>query len=158
MNLILIARLALIMIILTACGPSVTQAAPEPASATPQVSQSTSTPPTEMLSPAPTDMSIPLTETPASNVSFAKDVMPIFEAACIKCHGVEQIKEGLDMRTYEDIMAGSFNGPVIVPGNAAQSFLVQQLIDGKMPKRGPKLSVEQIQIILEWVDAGALNN
>ncbi len=158
MNLILIARLALIMIILTACGPSVTPAAPEPASATLQVSQSTSTPLTEMLSPAPTDMSIPLTETPASNVSFAKDVMPIFEAACIKCHGVEQIKEGLDMRTYEDIMAGSFNGPVIIPGNAAQSFLVQQLIDGKMPKRGPKLSVEQIQIILEWVDAGALNN
>ena len=108
--------------------------------------------------PAPTDTSIPVTETPVSDVSFAQDDMPIFEATCIKCHGVEQIKEGLDMRTCEDIMAGSFNGPVIVPGNAAQSLLVQQLIDGEMPKRGPKLPVEQIRIISEWIDAGALNN
>jgi len=84
--------------------------------------------------------------------------MLIFETGCIKCHGVEQTKEGLDMRTCEGIMAGSFNGPVVVPGNSAQSFLVQQLIVGEMPKRGPKLSFEQIQIIIEWVDAGALNN
>lgn len=86
------------------------------------------------------------------------DVMPIFEAACTKCHGVEEIKEGLDMRTHEGVLAGSFNGPVIVPGNAAESFLVQQLIDGEMPKRGPKLSAGQIQIISDWIDEGALNN
>ena len=55
-------------------------------------------------------------------------------------------------------MAGSFNGTVITPGNAEDSFLVQQLLDGEMPKRGPKLTLEQIQIIINWVNAGALNN
>ena len=62
------------------------------------------------------------------------------------------------MRTYETLMAGSFNGTVITPGNAEDSFLVQQLFDGEMPKRGPKLTLEQIQIIINWINAGALNN
>jgi hypothetical protein len=85
-------------------------------------------------------------------------VLPILENSCNKCHGVEQIKEGLDMRTYETLMAGSFNGTVITPGNAEDSFLVQQLLDGEMPKRGPKLTHDQIQIIINWINAGALNN
>ena len=49
------------------------------------------------------------------------------------------------MRTYEGLMAGSFNGTVLVAGNSADSLLVQQVIKGKMPKRGPKLTTEQIQ-------------
>lgn len=62
------------------------------------------------------------------------------------------------MRTYEALMEGSFNGSVITPGNADDSFLVQQVLDGEMPKRGPKLTTEQIQIIIDWVNAGAINN
>jgi hypothetical protein len=84
--------------------------------------------------------------------------MPILTNSCNECHGVKQVKEGLDMQTYESLMAGSFNGPVLVAGNSADSFLVQQVVKGKMPKRGPKLTAEQIQIISDWIDAGALNN
>lgn len=62
------------------------------------------------------------------------------------------------MRTYETLMAGSFNGNVIIPGNAVDSFLIQKIIEGEMPKRGPKLSSEQIQIIVDWVNSGAINN
>ncbi len=62
------------------------------------------------------------------------------------------------MTTYDSLMAGSFNGTVVTPGNAADSFLVQQVVEGEMPKRGPKLTAEQIQIITDWINAGALNN
>ena len=62
------------------------------------------------------------------------------------------------MRTYEGLMAGSFNGPVVTPGNSADSLLVELVTKGKMPKRGTKLTPEQIQIISDWIDAGALNN
>ncbi len=62
------------------------------------------------------------------------------------------------MTTYEGLMAGSFNGTVIEPGNAADSFLVQQIENGKMPKRGPKLSPNEIQIAIDWVNAGAVKN
>ena len=62
------------------------------------------------------------------------------------------------MQTYETILAGSFNGPVILPGNASESLLIQLVVEGEMPNRGPKLTAEQIQIISEWVNAGAPNN
>jgi uncharacterized membrane protein len=93
-----------------------------------------------------------------AGVSFAKNVMPILENSCTNCHGVEQMKAGLDLRTYQGLMAGSSNGAVIVPGNSADSFLVQQVVNGKMPKRGSKLTPDQIKIISDWINAGATNN
>jgi mono/diheme cytochrome c family protein len=163
MNKVLVASLALLTII-AACGGKTPHDSrpPEPATATETVTQPTQlSAPTDTPLPSPT-IHTPETETPTeasvANVSFTNDVLPIFENHCTKCHGVEQIKEGLDLRTYEGLMAGSFNGTVITPGNAEDSFLVQQLLDGEMPKRGPKLTIEQIQIIISWVNAGALNN
>ena len=93
-----------------------------------------------------------------SEVSYANDVQPILESRCGKCHMGEFVSEGLHMDTYESLMEGSDHGPVIVPGDAGESLLVQQLVKGKMPKRGPKLTPAQIQIITDWIEAGALNN
>lgn len=99
------------------------------------------------------------TEAPASTgVSYSANVKPIFDAKCIKCHGVESTKEGLDMQTYENLMAGSRNGSVITPGNADDSELVRLIVRGKMPNRGQKLSDEEIQLITDWINQGALNN
>ncbi len=159
----------LILTMLSACSGQTTQTPTEPAAPTATIIQPTETiSPTETSAPVPTNTqpdatatSSP-TETPAAavttNISFAKDVMPILESACINCHGGEQVKEGLNMNTYEGLMAGSFNGAVIEPGKAANSFLVEQVVNGEMPKRGPKLTPEQIQIISDWINAGALNN
>jgi hypothetical protein len=55
-------------------------------------------------------------------------------------------------------MAGSNDGTVIAAGSSAESVLVDLAASGKMPKRGPKLTAEQIQIISDWINAGALNN
>jgi len=123
--------------------------------------------PTDTLAPLPTeppaaDTPIPApTETQAaaaSTVSFSKDVMPILQNRCFNCHGGEQTKEGLSFLSYETLMQGSLNGLVIIPGDAANSLLAQQLLNGKMPKRGPKLTPDQVQIIIDWINAGALNN
>jgi uncharacterized membrane protein len=96
--------------------------------------------------------------TDARDVSYSKDVQPILESRCGKCHMGEHVSEGLDMNSYETLMAGSQNGPVIVPGNASDSPLVQKVAEGKMPKRGPKLTPAQIQTITDWINAGALSN
>jgi uncharacterized membrane protein len=95
---------------------------------------------------------------PATNISYAKDVQPILESRCGKCHMGEFVSEGLHMDTYESLIKGSDNGPVIIPGNADDSLLVQKLVDGKMPKRGPKLTPIQIQTITDWINSGAQNN
>jgi hypothetical protein len=55
-------------------------------------------------------------------------------------------------------MKGSDNGPVVTPGNADNSLLVELLLNQKMPKRGPKFTPAQIQIIIDWINQGALDN
>ena len=55
-------------------------------------------------------------------------------------------------------MAGSENGQVVTPGNAADSKLVDLIVSQKMPKRGPKLTPPQVQLITDWVNQGALDN
>jgi mono/diheme cytochrome c family protein len=158
MNSKLSTTIILFALIVSACGAQTPQATPQPATATQSLPS-----PTDAQAPA-AGTSVPTTELPTdaapanTSISFTNDVAPIFEATCNKCHGVEQVKEGLDLTTYERVMAGSFNGAVIIPGNANESYLVQQVIEGEMPKRGPGLTDQQIQIIADWVNQGALNN
>ncbi|MBL8102261.1 MAG: hypothetical protein JNM02_07015 [Anaerolineales bacterium] len=155
---ILIIAVLTFAITLSACGGQAPQTATAPAVPTETVSQ-----PTE--APAATETVVPATEAatntdvqPPAGVSFVNDIKPIFDARCIKCHGVEQTKEGLDLQTYENIFAGSRNGPVIEPGNAADSLLVQLIVDGEMPNRGAPVTPEELQLIIDWVNQGALNN
>jgi hypothetical protein len=100
--------------------------------------------------PAPTEES--------GEVSFSGDVLPILQRRCVKCHGGEKTEEGLILKTYAAVMAGSWNGPVIEPGSAADSFLVEQIVSGKMPKNGPRLLPAEIRNISDWIDAGAPDN
>ncbi|HEX5809988.1 MAG TPA: hypothetical protein VFY25_15070, partial [Anaerolineales bacterium] len=60
--------------------------------------------------------------------------------------------------THAELMAGSDNGAVIIPGDAANSLLVELVATQKMPKRGPKLTPPQVQLITDWVNQGAPDN
>jgi len=155
--------LLLTLFLLAACGGGSTpQTQPETATPTEAPVQPTALPTSTNTSVPPTDApteTAPATDAAVSTgVSYAANVKPIFDAKCIKCHGVESTKEGLDMLTYENVMAGSFNGSVITPGDANNSILVDLIVRGKMPNRGQKLSDDEIQIIIDWVNQGALNN
>ncbi len=110
--------------------------------------------------PTATDIAemIPVTSNETVEVSFSKDIMPLFESRCTKCHGGLKTEEGLDLTTYEMLMAGSENGSILFVGDAENSLLVQLSVEGKMPKRGPKLTPSQIQLLINWINAGAPNN
>lgn len=92
------------------------------------------------------------------NVSFKNDVQPIFERRCTKCHGGEFPSEGLNLESHEGLMLGSQNGEVIMAGDANNSLLLEQIESGEMPKRGADLTTEQIELIRQWINEGALNN
>jgi hypothetical protein len=62
------------------------------------------------------------------------------------------------LTNYTSLMVVSVNGPVVVAGNPDSSPLIQMILQGKMPKSGPKLQPNQVQILTEWVQAGAPNN
>ena len=95
---------------------------------------------------------------PQADISYSKDVYPILESRCGKCHMGSFTSENLNMETYDSLMAGSQNGAVIVAGNAKESLLARKILKGEMPKRGSKLTPAQAQIIIDWINAGAPNN
>ena len=95
---------------------------------------------------------------PQADISYSKDVYPILESRCGKCHMGSFTSENLNMETYDSLMVGSQNGVVIIAGNAKESLLARKILKGEMPKRGPKLTPAQVQIIIDWINAGAPNN
>jgi hypothetical protein len=103
----------------------------------------------------------PMTEEPSvgdGSVSFANDVLPILNSRCARCHGGARTEARLDVLSYEALMAGGLNGPVVVPGDADASSLVRLVITGEMPKQGAKLTSDQVQLFTDWVNQGALDN
>ena len=61
---------------------------------------------------------------------------------------------GLQTTAYAPLMAGSQNGPVVVPGNPDASKLWEMVGQGKMPATGP-LPTDEQQLVREWIAQGA---
>lgn len=102
------------------------------------------------------------TEAPAAGTAaeplFSKDIKPMLETSCVGCHGGLKTSKGLDLKSYASLMAGSQNGAVVIAGDPDNSKLVQMIVAGKMPKKGDKLTAEQLQLIKDWIKAGAKDN
>ena len=87
--------------------------------------------------------------------TYARDVEPIFQRTCIRCHGPERADKGLRLDSYQRIMAGDSYGTVLIPGDSSLSAIVSILQYGTMPHGGSKLPPEEIDTISRWIDAGA---
>src|SRR5258708_27083489 len=88
---------------------------------------------------------LPICRAPAP--TFEKDIRPILKAHCFDCHGEgEKLNGGLDLRLRRLMLKGGDEGPVIVPGKADKSLLFKLVHSGEMPKRGKKLSREQVEL------------
>ncbi|SCA55146.1 conserved exported hypothetical protein [Candidatus Terasakiella magnetica] len=101
-----------------------------------------------------------------TNPSFSKDVMPILEKNCARCHtgdGEGKMASGFSMENYEDILKGTKHGAVIVKGDASLSNLVR-MIEGqtdaalKMPHNTRRLEKDDRNVIRRWINQGAKNN
>ena len=91
-----------------------------------------------------------------ANLTFEKDIRPIFRNHCYDCHGSTKDKKGkLDLRLARFMVAGGESGPAIVSGNADKSFLVQRLRDGSMPPGDARVSPDEIALIARWISEGA---
>ncbi|MHC5540257.1 c-type cytochrome domain-containing protein, partial [Singulisphaera rosea] len=62
----------------------------------------------------------------AASPEFTRDVAPLLQKHCYKCHGTEGGKGGLDLRTVGAMLQGGESGdPAIVPGKSAESLLIR---------------------------------
>ena len=89
--------------------------------------------------------------------TFEADVRPILKAHCFHCHGEEGKTEGnLDVRLVRLLVAGGDSGAALAAGKAGDSYLIERLESGEMPPGEKKVSAEELRIIREWIDQGAL--
>jgi mono/diheme cytochrome c family protein len=101
-----------------------------------------------------------------TGLTYATDLKPIFDANCVKCHSGDKPKAHLHLDALDGILAGTKHGPVLTPGNGANSLMVKAVAhqlkdtDGWMPpmpnKAGAKtLTPEQIGLLIAWINQGA---
>lgn len=100
-------------------------------------------------------------EIPDSNVSYSKDIAPIFELKCVSCHGSGTLEGGIDLSTWSGIV----DPRIVIPGEADTSPLVWSIEwrPGSLrmpPEDSPflPLTTKQIQGVKTWIDEGAENN
>ena len=97
-----------------------------------------------------------------TGVTFATDIKPIFDAACVKCHGDTKPRAGVVLNSLEATLKGGTDGKILTVGDSTKGSLVNAVAhigdSGTfMPKgAGAKpLTPEQIGLIRAWIDQGA---
>ncbi|HMP81696.1 MAG TPA: hypothetical protein PKA41_03195, partial [Verrucomicrobiota bacterium] len=93
-------------------------------------------------------------------IQFARDIQPILDKSCLRCHGFENHKAGLRLTSRESSLRGGDNGAAIIPGDSAKSPLIHYVArlvpDMEMPPegKGDPLSTEQVALLRAWIDQG----
>ncbi|HLE92588.1 MAG TPA: cytochrome b/b6 domain-containing protein [Anaerolineales bacterium] len=124
-----------------------------PQTPTPAPTLTPTLPPTETplaTQTQPTTDSTP--STPASALTWEGSIGPMLQAKCGSCHGAGALG-GLNLTTFADAMNGGNSGPVIIPGDGANSLLVTKQQAGG---HQGQLTPEEIAQVIEWIEAGAL--
>jgi len=94
-------------------------------------------------------------------VTYAKDIKPILDRSCQRCHGAERPKARFSVLTLDTVLKGSEDGKVIQPGKSKESKLVHLVarLEGAeaMPPegKGEPLTKEEVGLIRAWIDQGA---
>lgn len=96
-----------------------------------------------------------------AGLTFDKDIKPIFEKACVECHGEKKSKGKLKLDTLANTLKASENGKSVIPGKSADSALVKAIArlneDDAMPPEGKSkpLTAAEVGLVRAWIDQGA---
>jgi hypothetical protein len=99
-------------------------------------------------------------QSPATQLSFNRDIRPILSNNCFACHGPDEGKR--ETKFHFDTKEGAFlKENVIIPGNAAKSLLIWRVTHEDPQERMPppdsghSLTDKQIALLRQWIDEGA---
>ncbi|MEN9678868.1 MAG: hypothetical protein RIS76_4764 [Verrucomicrobiota bacterium] len=105
--------------------------------------------------------SMSVTVSGAAAVDFKRQVRPVLEVYCLKCHGDEKPKGGLSLTTRAGAIKGGEDGTSLVPGDPGKSTLYTLTTlpsdhDDVMPPKGDKLTPDQQNLLKQWITEGAV--
>ena len=89
-----------------------------------------------------------------AQVDYETQIQTIFNNNCTSCHQYGS-QNGLNLTVYSGVMNGGTSGAAIVAGDHANSLLWVRVNNGSMPPSGT-LSSDQVDLIAQWIDEGAL--
>jgi len=90
-------------------------------------------------------------------ILLEKDVLPILQGKCVRCHGSKVRKADLDLSTAAGVLSGGSSGNIVVPKMPDESLLFEMLHEGKMPPKDEKErpTAGEIETIRRWIADGA---
>ena len=100
-------------------------------------------------------------EAPADADLFAGTIQPILDTYCVQCHGPDKQKAKMRLDSYLFLMEAVAEKEILVPGNAEASPLVWGITspvddpDHMPPEGKPQPSAQDVQVIVDWINAGA---
>ena len=86
--------------------------------------------------------------------TFDGQIGPLFAERCTACHNSSIATGGLALETYNLAMVGTSDGPVILPGDAESSLLIQRQREGHFAT----LTEDELQMVIDWINQGAPEN
>jgi Protein of unknown function (DUF1553)/Protein of unknown function (DUF1549)/Planctomycete cytochrome C/Concanavalin A-like lectin/glucanases superfamily len=86
---------------------------------------------------------------------FDRTIAPILASRCLDCHSGLELEGELDLSRYDSALQGGESGPAFVPGNSAESLLLERILADEMPPKHP-LEAKEKQLLTEWIQAGAV--
>jgi hypothetical protein len=90
-------------------------------------------------------------------VDFRREVAPILEQHCLRCHQPANRKGKLSLATFDDLDAGAH----VVPGRPDESPLLELVTPPgpnrrpEMPREGTPLTTAQVEVLGRWIADGA---
>lgn len=82
-------------------------------------------------------------------IRFAQVNAAIIQPYCLSCH--TNHPNGVNFRNYAEVAM------YVLPGRPEFSIIWEKVSQDLMPKNGPALSVEEKQLLFNWIEQGAQN-
>jgi hypothetical protein len=92
-------------------------------------------------------------------VRFERQIAPLLRMYCAGCHNDNEPEGGFSVSSYGQLMKGSAQGAIVLPGNVDESSLLQLLagtLEPKMPPEDERQPTdEEIDLLRRWIEQGA---
>src|SRR4051812_40892701 len=91
-------------------------------------------------------------------ITYDEHIKPIFREHCLRCHGEDEPKAGLNLGTHATALKGGSGGVAVVAGRASASLLFKAITatddEERMPPKKSPLPAEKVELIRAWIQAG----